>query len=122
MQCPSILSEFLLSYERKTEDREYFWIDPVEHDICWFSLVPITTAPPTNACFANAPTIAPYMRLEPATIPTAIKQIVTAIFIDPFFELVSIVNCSFMWKYLKIVTRIGNTYINYSGECFNEKK
>jgi len=62
------------------------------------------------------------MRLEPVTIPTAIKQIVMAIFIDSFFELVSIVNCSFKWKYIKIVTGIGNTYINYSGECCNEKK
>jgi hypothetical protein len=49
------------------------------------------------------------MRLEPATNPTAIKQIVTDFVIDPLFELVSIVNCSFIWKYIKIVGGIRNT-------------
>jgi hypothetical protein len=86
-----------------------FLDDVLEQDIFWFSLVPITTAPPTNGCLAYTPTIALYMRLEPATNPTAIKQIATAFVIDPLFELVSIVNCSFRWKYIKIVTGIGNT-------------
>ena len=77
----------------------------------------------SNECMSRIyPDDCTIMRLEPVTIPTAIKQIVMAIFIDSFFKLVSIVNCSFKWKYIKIVTGIGNTYINYSGECCNEKK
>jgi hypothetical protein len=81
----------------------------VEHDTFWFSLVPMTIAPPTNGCLAYTPTIALYMRLEPATNPTVIKQIATTFVIDPLFELVSIVNCSFIWKYIKIVIEIRNT-------------